>query len=212
MFKGLNSRPAEVLAALFAAHQPRVVAEPLSDFACLQTSASPFCEVAPRSVDEAAEVVRIAVHCHVPLRVRGAGHALNGSSLPRAGEVTLRTRNLAWVRYDEEDTVTAGAGMGLWSLRDLLNAKGFTLPVVNDGYEGPTIGGYISGGGFGPGSQRYGGFWENVAEVTLLTPAGVQRVARHDALFPWLVWGRVPWGGVGAVGRWPAEATATSLA
>ena len=37
-----------------------------------------------------------------------------------------------------------------------------------------------------------------------------------DAAPGWLalraLFGRVPWGGVGAVGKWPAAATATSLA
>lgn len=177
--------PGEVL-ALIANHEARVVAEPLQDFGRLASGSSPYCVVAPRSIHEAADIVRIATHQRIPLRVRGAGHALNGSSLPRPGELVLDTRGLAWIRYERPGTVTSGAGLNLWVLNDLVRERGFALPVVNDGYAGPSAGGYLAAGGFGAGSCTYGGFWENVSEVMLLTSAGVERVTRHDAIFPWL--------------------------
>ena len=176
----------ECLLELFAAFRPRLVTEPLTDFSRLHLSTSSFCEVAPVSVDEVAGLVLLARQHNIPLRVRGQGHALNGSNLPQPGELVLQTRRLSWVRYEELGTVTAGAGIGLWTLRDLLNAEQFTLPVVNDGFSGPSVGGFIAAGGFGPGSASYGGFWENVAELVIAAAHGLLRVKRGDPLFPWL--------------------------
>lgn len=176
----------EALFDLFAPLRPQVVTEPLNDFSRLRASSSPFCQVSPRSADEVCRLVSVAHRHHIPLRVRGRGHALNGSSLPQAGELTVQTEQLAWVRYDEAGTVTAASGIALWTLRDVLGSEHLTLPVVNDGYAGPSVGGFIAAGGFGPGSQRYGGFWENVAEILIATGYGLRRFQRGDPSFPWL--------------------------
>jgi FAD/FMN-containing dehydrogenase len=182
----VESRTAEALRRLFSHCGAHVVGEPVTDFSRLHRSASPFCAVAPCSPVEAEEIARVAARERISIRVRGAGHALNGSSLPRAGELVFDTRNLTSLRYEQPATVTAGAGLPVWVVRALVNRDGWTLPVVNDGYSGPSVGGYVAAGGFGPGSADYGGFWENVLQVRLLTPNGVESVRRHDALFPWL--------------------------
>jgi FAD/FMN-containing dehydrogenase len=75
----------------------------------------------------------------------------------------------------------------LWALDAELRTKGRALPVINDGYAGPSVGGYLAAGGFGPGSSVAGGFWDNVAEITLVNGEGqVQRLLREAPLFPWL--------------------------
>ena len=123
----------------------------------------------------------------VPVRTRGAGHALNGASLPGAHELALRTERLCSIRFEQEGTVTVGGGIVLWTLRSILEGWHYALPVVNDGYSGPTVGGFACAGGFGHGSNSHGGFWENVAELTVVDGRGeLQRVTREDPLFPWL--------------------------
>jgi len=181
-----EARTADAVFALFSNDCARIVAEPLKDFARLSSGSKPYCAVAPRSLAEAVEIVRVASRERIPLRVRGAGHALNGSSLPAPGELVFETRRLASVRYERPGTVTSGAGVNLWILNDLVRQRGFSLPVINDGYAGPSVGGYLAAGGFGANSCSHGGFWENVAEVVLLTSVGVVRVTRDDAMFPWL--------------------------
>jgi len=75
----------------------------------------------------------------------------------------------------------------LWVLQHLLRSRGFDLPVLNDGYPGPSVGGFLAAGGFGPRSAQHGGYWDNVLEVLLVDGAGrPRRVAADDALFPWL--------------------------
>jgi FAD/FMN-containing dehydrogenase len=185
---GLTNGPSPArLADIFSDFRPQIVAEPFSDFSGLHTSADLFCEVAPASIDEVVGVVRLARRYGVPLRTRGRNHNLSGSSLPAGHELSVRTDKLCRLSFEEAGTVTAGSGLVLWIVSALLNDHGLTLPVVNFGYPAATVGGYISAGGYGPGSVEYGGFWENVAEITLVDGEGrVQRLQRSDPSFPWV--------------------------
>jgi FAD binding domain len=179
-------RTADQLGDLFAAFEPRIVKEPITDFGGIQHGAGRYCALAPTTVEEVREIVHAAYAANVGLRVRGCGHSMNGSSLPRAHELVILTERLAGIRFEAEGTVTAGVGLSVWTVRDLLLPYGCTLPLVNDGYAGPSVGGFVSAGGIGPGSGRYGGFWENVTQITVVLGDGrVQRVRREDPLFPW---------------------------
>ena len=132
-------------------------------------------------------MVQEAHAANIPLRCRGQGHSLNGATLPAQGEVLLSTRELRDVRFGARGTVTAGAGTVLWVLQAELRRRGFDLPVLNDGYAGPTLGGYVAAGGFGPQSRLHGGFWDNVTSVRFVDGSGRLREARPgDAVFPWL--------------------------
>ncbi|WP_437281586.1 FAD-binding oxidoreductase [Sorangium sp. So ce375] len=175
------------LRELFSAFAPRVISGSISHYGGLRQSAETFCEIAPASSAELADVIGTAHRHGVPVRIRGQGHGLNGASLPGAHELLLRTERLGDVRFEAEGTVTAGAGAVLWDVRNVVERHGFTVPVVNDGHAGPSVAGFVAAGGFGPGSRLHGGFWENVAAVTLVDGAGqLRRVDRDDALFPWL--------------------------
>lgn len=172
---------------LFAELRPARIEAALGDFSGLRSGAPAYWELAPRNAGTAQRIVQAAFGHGVPLRLRAQGHSLNGASLPRASELLFSTRNLRHVRFEAPGTVTAGAGVVLWILQYLLRRQGFDLPVLNDGYPGPTVGGYLAAGGFGPRSAAHGGFWDNVLGVSLLDGRGeVQRVAADDARFPWL--------------------------
>lgn len=178
---------AEALRELFADFHPRLRERPLADFSGLRAGCEVTCELAPRNVEATTRIVRAACEQRVPLRVRAQGHSLNGSSLPAPGELLLATRNLRRLRFEEPGSVTAGAGVVLWILQHFLRRRGFDLPVLNDGYPGPSVGGYLAAGGFGPRSAQHGGFWDNVLEIRLLDGRGeLRKVKADDALFPWL--------------------------
>lgn len=171
----------------FSDCRPALREEPLADFSTLRAGSAPYCEVAPRNAEALSQVVRQAHACDVPLRLRAQGHSLNGASLPRAGELLLSARNLRHLRFEEPGTVTAGAGVVLWVLQHILRRHGFDLPVLNDGYPGPSVGGYLAAGGFGPRSAVHGGFWDNVREARVVDGRGeLRRMAADDPLFPWL--------------------------
>lgn len=159
----------------------------LTDFSRLSSPNAPCCQVAPRKADTVARIVRLANERDVPLRIRAQGHSLNGSSLPGSAELLLATRNLRLVRFEEPGTVTVGSGVVLWILQYFLRRYGFDLPVLNDGYPGPSVGGFVCAGGFGPRSVVFGGFWDNVVELRFVDGLGnLRRATCADPLFPWL--------------------------
>ena len=172
---------------LFAEYQATLSERPITDFSGMASGAGGFCRVAPRSTEAACEIMSRAYECGVPVRTRAQGHSLNGSSLPRPGELSFSTEDLRVIRFDEPGTVTVGCGVVLWILQHFLRRLEFDLPVLNDGYPGPSVGGFIAAGGFGPRSSLFGGFWNNVIDVGVVDGRGnAHRVARTDPLFPWL--------------------------
>ena len=171
----------------FAKWHPLLVDEALGDFSGLCHGSTPFCQIAPRKIDSISEIVKTAGEHNVGIRLRAQGHSLNGATLPNAGELLLSSSSIRHVRFEEPGTVTVGSGVVLWILQSILRRVGFDVPVLNDGYPGPTVGGYISAGGFGPRSAVYGGFWDNVSSIRLLDGRGELRVIKaRDELFPWL--------------------------
>lgn len=174
-------------ATTIAAYEVKFATVSITDFSGLRSSAAGYQEIAPRTVDEVCRAVRQAHTRGVPVRIRGQGHSLNGASLPAAGELLLRTTDLRHVRFDAGGSVTAGAGIVLWILQRVLQAHGFDLPVLNDGYPGPTLGGYLAAGGFGPRSSVHGAFWDNVLSITIVDGRGEPReISASHAHFPWL--------------------------
>ena len=182
------SRPqAESLLEAFAEFKPSLVEGDLTDFSRLRLQGRMSCQVAPRKADAVSRIIELAGEKGIPVRIRAQGHSLNGSCLPELSELLLATRNFRHVRFEEPGTVTVGSGIVLWVLQHIVRRYGFDLPVVNDGYPGPSVGGYISAGGFGPRSAQYGGFWSNVAAIRLIDGTGrLHDIAAGDPRFPWL--------------------------
>ena len=180
-------RDATALREVFTGFRARLVTEPLSDFSRRHLSHRIFCEVQPETVQELSGIVRRAAEKGIFLRIRGNGHALNGSSLPRRGELLVRTQSLTHTQDPLGGVMSAGAGCVLWYLDAWLRSNCYALPVINAGRAGPTVGGFVAAGGFGRNSAAAGGFWSNVAELTLVEGHGeVLAVGRNDPLFPWL--------------------------
>jgi len=161
--------------------------EALLDYGKLYQSQSSYSVAYPDSIEAVQRL--ITDNQTRPIRVRGSGHTFNGCTLPRAGELLLRTDHLDWYELGQKNTIVCGAGALVWDIKDLVDDYGYKLPVYNGGWAGPTLGGYLNAGGFGKGelSHEYGGLWENVLEVAFVDGLGtLQRVSRDDDEFPWL--------------------------
>lgn len=174
-----------VLALNFALPSPH--REILKDYGGLKSGVTNYSAVRPTSLDEVVEIVQKANRDKTPIRVRGKGHSMDGSSLPRAHELLIHTDQLRWYHFEAPGSINVGAGIRMSELRSFLKDFGYGLPVTNDGGAGPSVGGYMVGGGIGVGSRQYGGFWDNVLEITLVTGAGeVLQLKPGDDLFPWM--------------------------
>ena len=122
------------------------------------------------------------------IRVRGNAHSMNGLALPRSGELLIETGDCDHFSFSEPGAVTVGSGAAIWDVNEMLAEHGYELLVFNDGGQAAsTVGGYLSAGGFGAKSDIYGGFWESVLAVTMVTGDGRDLVVGYgDDLFPWL--------------------------
>jgi FAD/FMN-containing dehydrogenase len=192
---------------------PGATATPISDYGKLYTSWATHFVCRPQSAAEVGALVADARTRGCAVRVRGSGHTFSGATIPRAGELLMRTDRLDYFLFEQQGTVTVGAGALAWDVRDLTATYGLAMPVYNGGWAGPTIGGYVAAGGMGlrvPPAERdrwlavsppageerpplpsisetHGGFWEHVAAVTFVDGTGaVHHVTDDDELFPWL--------------------------
>lgn len=146
----------------------------------------PVVVASPRSRDELVTTLTMAAEAGLPLRMQGHSHSANGSSLAAPYELQISTRQLRQVCRLADDVVRADAGIAIVGLDEWLNERGLRVPVRNDGGSGPSIGGYVSAGGFGVGSQEYGGFWSNVRALEVANVGGeIRRVTPQDEDFAW---------------------------
>lgn len=161
---------------------------PQRDYVAFHPSSRCYFSAWPETTAEVAALVKVAYTYYIPIRVQGRSHSANGSSLPNTLELLINTALLNQIEFNQPGYITVGAGIPIDRLhRQLFFHHYDTIPVYNSGGEAPSIGGFIAAGGIGEDSKVYGGLWENVQKVTLVTGYGrVLRVNQHDSLFPWL--------------------------
>ena len=160
----------------------------LTDHGRFHRSSGTWREHALHGVEQAAELLREAHERGIPVRIRGRAHSMNGTAVPRDGELLLTTDSLSHFAFEEEGTVTVGAGAAVWDVDRMLETHGFSLLMCNDGgAAASSVGGFASAGGIGERSWLHGGFWETVAELTLVTRDGaVLRCTPEHPLFRWV--------------------------
>lgn len=172
---------------LFSSFDLRRAEQPITDYSGNYQSCPFFEEIYPTSIEEVSKIVRTASLHRIPIRIRGNGHSLNGSSLPKERELLIRSERLNYFQFLPGNQCTVGGGVALWDLHEMLETRGYALLMMNGGFVAPTIAGFISAGGLGNNTALLGGFWETVLEITLVTGQGeVLKVNREDPLFPWV--------------------------
>lgn len=152
-------------------------------------------------VSDLAQLSRNVGDCatlRLPMRTRCFAHSMNGMAVPRREEVLFDLAGVRHVAWNGPGLITVGAGLAVWELDQYVRQFGWKLPVVNDGgASASSVGGFIAAGGIGEGCMFYGGFWETVEALVMVTAAGeVRRIGRKDSMFPW-VFGAL--GGLGFV-------------
>ncbi|SRR5579885_595631 len=158
------------------------------DFGRLRVSSPCYLEAWPENTKAVSDIVKIAYSYNIPIRTQGGAHSENGSSLPKKLELLIHTSQLKTVSFDHLNSLTAGAGIPIAYLKLYVSDQtSYFIPVANGGGIGPTVGGFISAGGMNESSEYYGGFWENVDSVTLVTGEGkVQTINRDNPIFRYL--------------------------
>ncbi|HLB41334.1 MAG TPA: FAD-binding oxidoreductase [Gammaproteobacteria bacterium] len=158
------------------------------DYGKLKVSATCYLEAWPRNTTQIAKLVKIAYQHNIPIRTQGARHSQNGISLPMQHELLIHTTTLNHIRFSQDGSLVVESGVPVALINPIIQrySKLF-IPIFNGGGIGPTVGGYISAGGISPASEEYGGFWEHVRAITIVTGYGnLLHIRNHHPLFLWL--------------------------
>ena len=162
---------------------------PIFDYGKLYHSDTFFLSYRPKTISDAQAFMKSANEQQCYIRFRGSGHTFNGCTMPKEDEILIYTDQINHYRFESNSTLTVGAGAMVWDVRDLAREFGHDLKVYNGGWAGPSVGGFISAGGFGKGnlSKSNGGLWESINWIKLIDAFGkIHQIHREDALFPWL--------------------------
>ena len=124
----------------------------------------------PGSIKDIQQAVRYANEHGVKVAIRGRGQSRYGQTLVANG-IVIDSEPLNVIGAISGDGIDAQPGAALESVLRAALDKGYTLPVTTRCIR-LSVGGFISAGGEGRGSQRYGAFVDQVAELNVVTGEG----------------------------------------
>jgi len=134
--------------------------------------------VAPRSVEEVAEVLAACWKHDVPVTTRGGGTGNYGQAMPLSGGVVLHTRHLNRILKIADDHVVAESGAIIEQIEHALRGQGKEIRLFPSTTATATIGGFIAGGSSGVGAIRWGGLRnpKNIRRLRLVTMEETPRI------------------------------------
>lgn len=126
----------------------------------------------PESTYELSKILKKLNQEKKQVTIRNTGHSVNGQTLTDGVQIDLS--KLKCINFEQDKMeVNCGAGNSWSEVFEKIEFPKFSLPVFpNNPKQKIQIGGTASVGGVGPYSFKYGGFWNSVVEVTLVTMTG----------------------------------------
>lgn len=139
-----------------------------------QTPPLPDLVALPETVEQLAEIVRLANIYRLPVVPWGGGSGSQGGILAVYGGITVDLKRLNRIVEinDYSLTTTAQAGINGYDLENALNQRGFTLPHYPASVHSATLGGYLACRGSGTVSTKYGKAEDMVLAVQVVLPNG----------------------------------------
>jgi len=131
--------------------------------------------VRPRSTEDVVKIVKIAAEEGIPITPRGASTWGLGGSMTIYGGILIdfsacmnKILNIDPVNL----TVTVQAGATWKSVYEACLEKGLLLGSYPSSFPSATVGGWISTGGIGMGTMKYGGAADNIRNMEVVMPDG----------------------------------------
>src|SRR5271157_1441914 len=145
--------------------------------------------VQPKSIDEIKKVLAFANDHKIPVVPRGAASWGFGGVIPTRGGIVIDLspfRNILEIDTVKK-TVTVEAG-ARWSDIDILAKKKGLCLMTYPSSKFSTVGGWISTGGVGINSFRYGHLSKQIVSMTVVTGNGeVKKLAPTDPDFKYFI-------------------------
>ncbi|MEE9152202.1 MAG: FAD-binding oxidoreductase [Thermoplasmata archaeon] len=128
----------------------------------------------PRSAEEVSEIVKVAANNKIPIVPRGGASWWLGGAVPYKGGIVLDLTSMNnMIEVDEKNlTVTVDCGVTWKEVEDALERKSFFLGIRPGSAASATVGGWISTGGVGIGSYKYGSVGDLVRSLEVVLPNG----------------------------------------
>ncbi|HKM76635.1 MAG TPA: FAD-binding oxidoreductase [Candidatus Bathyarchaeia archaeon] len=139
------------------------------------SKSEPFLVARPRTVKQAATVVKYARSMSLPVFIRGGGTGYSGGEIPTMSGIVLETTGLDQIiEVDSKGRyVTCGAGVSVKDLNSYLQTEhGLWWPHDPGSREWATVGGAISTLGVGAYSTKFGYASDGVTAMKIVTPEG----------------------------------------
>lgn len=135
---------------------------------------APDAIVKPYTAREVVNLVNYAFDKKIPLIPRGGGTSALGEALPIKGGIVIDMKRMNKIVKIEENKkiLTAGAGISWRKVNAHLRKNKFSVGV-NPLNEKSTLGGFISKGGYGIGSLRYGSIGNRIVNLEVVLPVGL---------------------------------------
>lgn len=127
------------------------------------------------SAEEIADIVRLCTEESTPITTRGAGSALEGSTIPSANGIVLDLSRMTEILefWPDDLQVRVQPGIIYDNLNEYLKREGLFFPPSPGGSgDVATVGGMVSTNASGIYSVKYGGTREYVLELEIITGEG----------------------------------------
>ncbi|MCX5812393.1 MAG: FAD-binding protein [Proteobacteria bacterium] len=145
--------------------------------------------VQPKSVDEIKQVLAFANARKVPVIPRGAASWGFGGVIPTKAGIVIDLspfRNIIYLNKAQK-TITVEAG-ARWSDIDILAKKEGLCLMTYPSSKFSTVAGWISTGGYGINSFRYGHLIQQIVSMTVVTASGeTRKITPNDPDFMYFV-------------------------
>jgi len=148
--------------------------EPYTHDEVVGLRAAPEVVVRVTSVEQVAEVLRLAQRERVPVTPRGAGYGLSGGAVPVQGGIVLSMEKMNHIlEIDKENLmVTVEPGVITGDIHRAVEAEGLFYPPDPASLDSCFIGGNIAEGAGGPRAVKYGVTRHYVCGLEVVLPSG----------------------------------------
>ena len=137
--------------------------------------------VRPLTVEDIKKFVETSVNNKFSFTIRGTGTWPFGGCVPLNGDIILDLSQLRRMELNKKESLLyLEPGVTFAEARNYLRDEGFALiQEITNPYSG-TVAGWISTGGQGLGSYKYGHVTESIAEIQIVTPSGDLKNIKKD--------------------------------
>ncbi|OGL55661.1 MAG: hypothetical protein A3C43_00720 [Candidatus Schekmanbacteria bacterium RIFCSPHIGHO2_02_FULL_38_11] len=128
----------------------------------------------PESADEISRILKLAYSREIPITVRGAGSSALGSIIPLRGGIVIDLTKMNQIIEISSKKKLARVQPGIvWEKFDkVLAKKELSVLAYPTSAPSSTVGGWISTGGFGVGSYKYGHIKDHIDYIEVVYPQG----------------------------------------